>query len=82
MTEWKMARSGTARGNWVGSILILLRITLVFKERPGEHRAQIVPDTLRVDVGLGRKRNPGRGGIFARCYSPNTRRKIVSTCLR
>lgn len=58
MTEWKTARSGTARGNWVGSILILLRITLVFKERPGERRAQIVPDTLRVDVGLEPKEKP------------------------
>lgn len=58
MTEWKTARSGTARGNWVGSILILLRITLVFKERSGERRAQIVPDTLRVDVGLEPKEKP------------------------
>ena len=58
MTEWKTARSGTARGNWVGSILILLRITLVFKERKGERRAQIVPDTLRVDVGLEPKEKP------------------------
>jgi hypothetical protein len=56
MTEWKIARSSAAKENWAGSILVLFRISLVFSERRG--RAQAVPDTLRVDVGLEPKENP------------------------
>ncbi|HCO54589.1 MAG TPA: hypothetical protein DIT93_06170 [Pelagibacterium sp.] len=50
MTEWKMAQSRALKASRAGSILAMLRISPVFSERRG--RAQAVPDTLRVDVGL------------------------------
>lgn len=58
MTEWNAGRSGTGRGSWGRSFVLLFSVRLIFRRRPGGDRAQQVPDTLRVDVGLEPRESP------------------------
>ncbi|SEA24427.1 hypothetical protein SAMN05428936_102446 [Pelagibacterium halotolerans] len=58
MTEWRLERRGSATGSRVGTVVDFLTAALAFVRRPGRGRAQEVPDSLRVDIGLEPKESP------------------------